>query len=157
MATDLFGAYTGRAYPKCIWSVTKRCSNEDEGKIRSSVRPQKTGELVLFLFSTWSTHQNNHFSSSSSSTTFYNFGIFLHFFFFLSFCFWAGPLHWTFLWGKHPCYLGFPFISNTVKSSSSSSPWSKGAISRSDAGVVMMPYFFDLLRRRRNRTALTAK
>lgn len=59
-----------------------------------------TGELVLFLFSTWSTHQNNHFSSSSS-TTFYNFGIFLHFFF-LSFCFWAGPLHWTFLWGETP-------------------------------------------------------
>lgn len=50
----------------------------------------------------------------------------------------------------YPCYLGFPFISKTVKSSSSSSPWSKGAISRSDAGVVMMPYFFDLLRRRRN-------
>ena len=46
-------------------------------------------------------------------------------------------------------YLAFPFISNTVKSSSSSSPWPSGSISTSPR-VVITPYFLDLFRLRRN-------
>ena len=48
------------------------------------------------------------------------------------------------------CYLGWPFISNTVISSSSSS-WSNGVISRvSSPRVDITPYLRDLLFLRRN-------